>query len=44
MIGIPEYIDINVFTQILSLSIGIIGLFLAILLTFRTSQNRYNRI
>lgn len=40
MIGIPEYIDINVFTQILSLSIGIIGLFLAILFYRKGKKNK----
>lgn len=40
MIGIPEYIDINVFTQILSLSIGIIGLFLAILFYLKGKKNK----
>ena len=40
MIGIPEYIDINVFTQILSLSIGIIGLILGILFYLKGKKNK----
>lgn len=40
MIGIPENIDSNVLTQIFSLSLGIVGIFLAILFYLKGKKNK----